>query len=184
MTQAAFSALGDLYLFKLTRKLVSLRAAYTSLLLTALSAYSLYTSVRTFSNTLEASLTTVALYYWPLLIAGPDYVRPDDQECTRCDPAARRYASERRSTRLSLLLAALAFVVRPTNALIWLFLLLRWIPLRMKRSSTASQAIESVLTIGFMLLDAVIIGWVAWSCAALNTRLTQLLGTTARSCSR
>ncbi|KDN42090.1 glycosyltransferase family 22 protein [Tilletiaria anomala UBC 951] len=184
LTQAIFAAFGDFYTFKLARRIVSPLAAYVTLLLTAASPYALYTSVRTFSNTLEANLTVIALYYWPLTIAHPDYVPHEryckcdsdemrnsrgakasearineDKEMDDDDPGGIRAQNMQRSiTRLGLLLSAVAFVVRPTNALVWLYVVARYVPLQMKRATTASQAIENAITVGSLVVDAVVIG--------------------------
>ena len=59
------------------------------------------------SNSLETSLTTVALNYWPW---------------------NAQYASWRTDLRKSLCIAALACCIRPTNVVIWtyMFVILLW----------------------------------------------------------
>ncbi|KAL5120181.1 glycosylphosphatidylinositol anchor biosynthesis [Pleosporales sp. CAS-2024a] len=104
LTQAFFAALLDCYTWKLAHK------AYGPATRTALAAW--FCSTRTLSNCLETTITTTAIYYWPW-------------HCPR--PAAHGKAADKEkhlaslsALRLSLLLAALACVLRPTNALVWL----------------------------------------------------------------
>lgn len=84
---------------------------YATLFSLLTSPYYLYTATRTFSNTAEASLSTIALYHW--LKSTHD-------------------ASGRRTLALSL--AALACLIRPTNAVLWIFLFAE----EMLRSSRAT----------------------------------------------
>jgi GPI mannosyltransferase 3 len=57
---------------------------------------------------MEASMTMIALYYWP---------------SPREPPASRQYITTNfRDLRISLTFAAIGCILRPTNALIWLFL--------------------------------------------------------------
>ncbi len=74
--------------------------------MTIFNPWQWYCSTRTFSNSLEATLTIMALYYWPWPAPGPG------------TPRARA-----QGRRLSLLLAAAAVVLRPTNLLVWLAVL-------------------------------------------------------------
>jgi GPI mannosyltransferase 3 len=65
--QSLFAALGDLFTWRLARKLYGLdsNAAFAALWMTILNPWQWYCSTRTFSNSLETTLTIVALYYWP-----------------------------------------------------------------------------------------------------------------------
>lgn len=71
------------------------------------SLYWMFTATRTFSNTLEAALCSMALSAWPL-----------------CAADVQRLASGRvrRAYRLALLAAFAAVLVRPTSLVIWSFL--------------------------------------------------------------
>ncbi|CAI4219150.1 unnamed protein product [Parascedosporium putredinis] len=93
--QAVIAALGDFYSWKLAQKLYKddTIASATVLWMTALNPWQFYVSVRTFSNSLETTLTVAALNGWPW-------------------EGAKRL-------RLSLILAATAVLLRPTNLLIW-----------------------------------------------------------------
>ena len=71
-----------------------------------------YCSTRTFSNSLEATLTITALYYWPWkLLSAAKPVKENPKGSSPLDNVW--------SLRASLCLAALAVVLRPTNILIW-----------------------------------------------------------------
>ena len=71
------------------------------------SLYWMFTATRTFSNTLEAALCSMALSAWPLCTA--------DVQRLASGPARRAY-------RLALLAAFTAVLVRPTSLVIWSFL--------------------------------------------------------------
>lgn len=107
LLQAVFATLGDIYTYKLGAKILGEEAGWTSLFLSLGSAFHWFCSTRTFSNSLETSLTVMALYYWPW---------PSKEEKT-----AKRVvlSGPETSLNLSLGLAAVACILRPTNALIW-----------------------------------------------------------------
>lgn len=63
-------------------------------------------AARTLSNTLEMILTTVALNYWPL----PGVVNLKGSKAWL------------KNYQISLIFASIACIIRPTNALIWIFL--------------------------------------------------------------
>ncbi|CAD6907971.1 unnamed protein product [Tilletia controversa] len=123
---AVFAGLGDWYAFRLGRKVTSERTAWIFLVLTCTSPYALHTATRTFSNSLEASLTSAALFHWP-----------------------SSSASSRRQVNLgpSLFFIGLTFLIRPTSAILWIFLgvelLLRSSPSKAPRIIT--QCIFAVL---------------------------------------
>ncbi|KAF1834992.1 hypothetical protein BDW02DRAFT_588513 [Decorospora gaudefroyi] len=110
VTQAVFAALLDCYTWKLAEKVYGRgsRTALTTLALSVCSPWQWFCSTRTLSNCLETTLTSVAIYYWPWQRA---------RERTQITPQHLGSISE---LRLSLLLAALACILRPTNALVWL----------------------------------------------------------------
>lgn len=85
------------------------------LFLQLVSPWQWYVSTRTFSNSLETTLTIAALYYWPWQLLAA--VKP-----TKENPKALNVLANVWDLRLSLGLAAFAVVLRPTNALIWLTL--------------------------------------------------------------
>ncbi|ETI28974.1 hypothetical protein G647_01426 [Cladophialophora carrionii CBS 160.54] len=130
--QALFAALSDFYTWKLASGIYGAQspAALTALALTVASPWQWFCSTRTFSNSLETTLTIVALYNWPWHWALPLRNReettapPDDHVVRSRDKSAHRAESTDDLTRLrrSLLCAAVAVILRPTNVLIWMTL--------------------------------------------------------------
>lgn len=80
--------------------------------MTVLNPWQWYCSTRTFSNSLETTLTIAALYYWPW-----DLVR--DAKANKQEELLQ-VKGNLGSLRVSLILAAVAVLLRPTNLLIWL----------------------------------------------------------------
>ncbi|PWN25469.1 hypothetical protein BDZ90DRAFT_233922 [Jaminaea rosea] len=97
LLQAVLSALASNELFHLARDLGDEHIACSTLLSLLTSPYYLYTAARTFANTAEASLTVFALRR---ALNNPD------------KPGA---------TTTSLAFAAAACLIRPTNAVLWVF---------------------------------------------------------------
>ncbi|KAF2004803.1 glycosyltransferase family 22 protein [Amniculicola lignicola CBS 123094] len=110
VTQAAFAALLDCYTWKLAEKVHGRgsRTAYTTLALSICSPWQWFCSTRTLSNCLETTISSVAVYYWPWHWPGA----VGDREPDNLTQPSR--------LRLSLVLAAFACILRPTNLLIWL----------------------------------------------------------------
>ncbi|KAI0603282.1 Alg9-like mannosyltransferase family-domain-containing protein [Biscogniauxia sp. FL1348] len=115
ITQTGFAALSDWYTWRLAERLYgpSTPVAWSVLLMALLNPWQWYTSTRTFSNCLETTLTSMALYYWPWELLG---VEADEKR----DSAPLETWAQVNSLRLSLVLAAFAVLLRPTNVLIWL----------------------------------------------------------------
>ncbi|XP_066272298.1 GPI mannosyltransferase 3-like [Branchiostoma lanceolatum] len=101
LLQGLFTALCDLQLYKVTRKLHGKGVAQWTLLCQLLSWFMFYCGPRTLTNSMETVLTTAALYYYPW-----------PQE------ASTRVSSKQLVTYLSL--AALSCLVRPTAAIMWI----------------------------------------------------------------
>ncbi|KAE8209699.1 hypothetical protein CF327_g6348 [Tilletia walkeri] len=131
LVQAVFAALGDWYAFRLARKTTSERTAWIFLVLTWTSPYALHTATRTFSNSLEASLTSAALFYWPTpssnLNLGP-----------------------------SLLFIGLTFMIRPTSAILWSFLGLDLL-LRQSPRSALKILVQCTIALFISLLFQIIL---------------------------
>ncbi|KAI4866411.1 glycosyltransferase family 22 protein [Hypoxylon rubiginosum] len=118
--QTGFASLSDWYSWRLAEKLYGHGsvAAWSVLLMTLLNPWQWYTATRTFSNCFETTLTAMALYYWPWELLGTE----DDGN------AGSKYSTvplfgtwnQINRFRLSLVLAAFAVLLRPTNILIWL----------------------------------------------------------------
>lgn len=126
--QACFAAAGDFYTWKLARYVYGRRSTYalTALVLTVISPWQWFTSTRTFANSLETTLTVIALYNWPW--HWPSEVVPEDPRAGKQTDGVRvrddglspqETAGEVTRLRRALLCAALATVLRPTNILIW-----------------------------------------------------------------
>ncbi len=98
-----------------------------ALVLTIVSPWQWFCSARTFSNSLETTLTAIALYNWPwhwTLPVDSGSQRPsrfDAQGLRVRDPDVQGQDSTDELTRLrrALLCAAVATILRPTNILIW-----------------------------------------------------------------
>ncbi|KAI4685162.1 hypothetical protein J4E81_008975 [Alternaria sp. BMP 2799] len=114
VTQAVSAALLDCYTWKLAEKVYGRgsRTALTTLALSVCSPWQWFCATRTLSNCLETTITSVAIYYWPW--QGAATASKGQTQIAHHDLGS---LSE---LRLSLLLAALACILRPTNALIWL----------------------------------------------------------------
>ncbi|CAB4292832.1 unnamed protein product [Prunus armeniaca] len=100
--QSFFSAFGDLYLYKLSVILFGHCVAKWALFSQLTNWFMFYCLTRTLSNSLETVLTLVSLYYWP---------------CMR--PSSSKLPLE--SRKWGLIIAALACAIRPTSAIIWLY---------------------------------------------------------------
>ncbi|KAK6007883.1 hypothetical protein QM012_004697 [Aureobasidium pullulans] len=104
LLQASFAATTDYFIWKLAMKAYGRdsKASSAALFLTVISPWQWFCSTRTLSNSLETTLTTIALWLWPL----------------RNDP--KQPGSNATRLRTALALAAIATVLRPTNAIIWI----------------------------------------------------------------
>lgn len=106
--------------------------------MTVLNPWQWYCSTRTFSNSLETTLTIAALCYWPWELLG-DAKASGEAPLQQRGRVARWVSGvlikvmqtervwadlrDRDSLRISLVLAAVAVLLRPTNLLIWLTVL-------------------------------------------------------------
>ncbi|KAL1302626.1 hypothetical protein AAFC00_002997 [Neodothiora populina] len=108
LVQAVFAALTDYYTVALAVKVYGRgrTPAFHVLPLTVLSPWQLFCSTRTLSNSLETTLTAVALYWWPF-----DASLGVDEHDTR---------QEHNRMCIAFVFAAVATILRPTNIIIWL----------------------------------------------------------------
>ncbi|KAL5548873.1 hypothetical protein UlMin_004104 [Ulmus minor] len=102
LLQSLFSAVGDLYLYKLSNLLFGDRVAKWALFSQLTNWFMFFCFTRTLSNSLETVLTLVSLYYWP---------------CMRPSSSKLPFMSR----KLALAIAAFACAIRPTSAVIWLY---------------------------------------------------------------
>ncbi|KAJ6525673.1 glycosyltransferase family 22 protein [Mycena capillaripes] len=141
----SLASLTDIFLCSLTKTVLGERYVSTALLVSLTSLFHALSLSRSLSNSLETSLTTIALSYYPWT-------------------SGSGIAMDRSRVRLTLGFAALACAVRPTNAIIWTYLFgyLLW----QVRSSTPSFAaiiqdgviISGVTLSGIFALDSLYYG--------------------------
>jgi len=65
LIQGLFAAVSDLYVFRLSLRLSGAQTARWTLLFQLTSWFTFYCGTRTLTNSMEAFLTAVALYYYP-----------------------------------------------------------------------------------------------------------------------
>lgn len=124
--QAFFAATMDYYTYRLATKAYGVRshAAYAALLLTALSPWQAFCSVRTLSNSIETTLTVVALCLWPWqwFVSESNTIEKESGAKSASSARASTVAdssSPSRSLYGALTAAALACILRPTNIIVW-----------------------------------------------------------------
>lgn len=112
--QALCAGLCDWFTWQLAVKIFgpNSNTSFFALFLQLFNPWQWYCSTRTFSNSLETTLTVMALYYWPWAIFST--TTP-----TKENPKPVNVLGNIGSLRRSLCLAALAIILRPTNVLIW-----------------------------------------------------------------
>ncbi|KZV18039.1 GPI mannosyltransferase 3-like [Dorcoceras hygrometricum] len=103
LLQSIFAAFGDLYLYKLSKNLFGDSAANWALFAQLTNWFMFFCITRTLSNCLESVLTLVSLYYWPCITV-----------------SSNAYSSS--SRKFALAMAALACAIRPTSAIIWIYI--------------------------------------------------------------
>ncbi|ETN38706.1 uncharacterized protein HMPREF1541_06743 [Cyphellophora europaea CBS 101466] len=127
VAQAVIAALGDYYTWRLSEAIYGVRslAPAAALVLTVASPWQWFCSTRTFSNSLETTLTIIALYNWPWHWSSDgstkDTGEADAQGLRKRTAVTLSHGDVDETTRLrrALLFAALATILRPTNILIW-----------------------------------------------------------------
>ncbi|XP_065861943.1 mannosyltransferase APTG1 isoform X2 [Euphorbia lathyris] len=102
LLQALFSSVGDLYLYKLSYVLFDCSVAKWALFSQLTNWFMFFCFNRTLSNSLETVLTLMGLYYWPSMRESPG----------KMPPVSRKWG---------LVIAALACAIRPTSAIIWVY---------------------------------------------------------------
>ncbi|MCO5591543.1 hypothetical protein L7F22_045529 [Adiantum nelumboides] len=134
LLQALFAAAGDLYLFRLTKLHWGDYAAQWAIFCQLCNWFTFFCMVRTFSNCLETVLTLAALYYWVVGERLPKF---------KC-------FSSFTARQVALFLAALACVIRPTGALVWVYVGL----IGLVKTDKKSQLLFEVIFIGVMTFGA------------------------------
>lgn len=150
LLQALFSAVGDLYFYKLSNAIFGNFVAKWALFSQLANWFMFFCFNRTLSNSLETVLTLVGLYYWPCMRASPSKV-----------PLVLR--------KWGLAIAALACAIRPTSAITWVYVGL--LELAVTRDRLKFLVLEAVpigaLVLGLScLLDRLMYG--SWVIVPLN----------------
>ncbi|XP_051142628.1 mannosyltransferase APTG1 isoform X2 [Andrographis paniculata] len=148
--QSMISAIGDLYLYKLSRVLFGDSSAIWALFAQLTNWFMFFCINRTLSNSLETVLTLVSLYYWPCLRPSPSAV-----------PSGYRYCA--------LLAAAVACAIRPTSAITWIYIgILELFTTRNKLKFVCLEVVPiGALVLGLtFLLDYLLYG--SWVVVPLN----------------
>ncbi|RDD45763.1 GPI mannosyltransferase 3 [Trichoplax sp. H2] len=99
LLQSIFAAVGDLHIYKLAEIFFDNSAARWTLCCSLISWFNFYCITRTLTNSLETIITIIGFCYWP-------WPWKNDKESPSC--------------KIALSFAAIAFIVRPTSAIIWL----------------------------------------------------------------
>ncbi|KAG9143729.1 hypothetical protein Leryth_018889, partial [Lithospermum erythrorhizon] len=101
VSQSIFAAVGDLYVFKLSRLLFGQHVSQWAIFCQLMNWFMFFCITRTLSNSLETVLTVTSLYHWP------------------CIGSSTK--NSMRSRKWALVLAALACSIQPTSAIIWVY---------------------------------------------------------------
>lgn len=135
LVQAVFAAIGDYYMYVLAKRILGGQDGQWALAASLGSAINWYCITRTFSNSLETVLTTVALAYWPW---------------------NSRMLNVRHYT-LALVIASLSCVIRPTNVLLWMGLgsYLMWKSTR----TLAVMGLPMVIGLASLIVNGVLDYW-------------------------
>ncbi|CAD6443199.1 3eae5b62-b144-466d-a52d-7c5b5f11ee81 [Sclerotinia trifoliorum] len=175
--QAIFAAACDYYTWKMAEKMYGLgsRTGYVTLFMSVFSPWNWFCSTRTFSNSLETSLTITALYYWPwdLAINSGEKIKEQTKEgSTRsASEGVFRTAKSINHLRYSLFLAGIACILRPTNLLIWFCVIM---PIVMSLiPSVAQKTAKSPIQRDYLIIfrEAILCGSLILIISALSDRL-------------
>ncbi|KAL7823458.1 family 22 glycosyltransferase [Trichoderma gracile] len=162
--QALIAALGDWYTWHLAAHVYGSDSNFSffALFMQLLNPWQWYCSTRTFSNSLETTLTVMALTYWPwqLLGAAPYSIKENAAPFNVL-------RGKLWSLRASLCLAALAVVLRPTNVLIWLTIVF----LALTRISLQGTSPLSLSTVVVLFREAILCGSLVVGLSVLADRL-------------
>ncbi|KAF9579497.1 glycosylphosphatidylinositol anchor biosynthesis, partial [Lunasporangiospora selenospora] len=169
--QSVFASLADFYTYRFAFRLFQDQMiANCTLLLSVFSWWNFFCSTRTLANSLEAALTIVALYYWPFdssLDSSQgqhddnsldEIVLSKEAEHTPQHPSKEHHSST--SLTISLALASLTCIFRPTAAILWIFLggyLLLGYLRQGKMVAVISTALQAAVIGGLAILGSAIL---------------------------
>ncbi|KAF7900841.1 hypothetical protein EAF00_003062 [Botryotinia globosa] len=175
--QAILAAACDYYTWKMAEKMYGLgsRTGYVTLLMSVFSPWNWFCSTRTFSNSLETSLTITALHFWPwdMAINSGEKIKKGTKEASTA-PISRGVFKTTESVnhlRYSLLLAGIACILRPTNLLIWFCVIM---PIIMSLIPGVSpKTTKSPIPRDYMILlrEAILCGSIILIISAISDRL-------------
>ncbi|OLN95550.1 GPI mannosyltransferase 3 [Colletotrichum chlorophyti] len=165
-TQAIFAAAGDWYTWQLAVKFygVDSSASWFALFMSMFSPFQWYCSTRTFSNSLEATLTIMALYYWPWELLGDKLTEKENPKPAK---SILHLPGTLKSLRMSLILAAIAVLLRPTNILIWATVAAA----TLSRPLVSSTSVVTMQTVFILFREALVCGALALSASLVSDRL-------------
>ena len=106
---AILAATTDFYTYLLAGKVIGRGSRETALFLSLVNLFHAHALTRPLSTSAETCLTVMALYYWPL----PPHTHPKN---------VPGHSQSESKIALSLFLSAIAFVLRPTNMVLWMVL--------------------------------------------------------------
>jgi len=139
MLHGILASLTDIYICNLTTRVAGARYVNIAFWLSLTSLFNGLSLSRSLSNSLETSLTTLALSTYPWNVQFPSW---------------------RNDYRKSLIIAAMACAVRPTNAIIWVYMIL----------TTGWQFRRQPREILLLAIDTLVVGLAAVLClSALDT---------------
>ena len=138
VVQGLIAAAGDVGCYTLTNNLFGKQVARYGLFLQLVSYFTFYSSVRTFSNSVEAVLCTWALASWPW-----------DGLHDSSTPSM----SSNRSLVRSLSLAALSIVIRPTACIMWMIMGV-YLLCQKKEASNLTIILTQIIPIAITALSA------------------------------
>ncbi|ETV98750.1 hypothetical protein, variant 2 [Aphanomyces invadans] len=156
--EGVFTAITDIFLYKLARTYFDASTAKYALLCQISSWFVFFALSRTFSNSIEACCTTIALSYWPWHFMSGQAKRESGESTT-----------ERRHLRIAVAFAALGCIFRPTNAVLWVFLASS---LLVRSTSPVSLILSTFMPIGVVSIAAMAvvdrIGYGEWTFVPFN----------------
>ncbi|KAH7258258.1 family 22 glycosyltransferase [Fusarium solani] len=160
--QAGIAALGDWYTWQLAVSIYgdNSNVSFFALFLQLFNPWQWYCSTRTFSNSLEMTLTVMALYYWPWELLGA-------AQTTKENPKPAPVPRNLWSLRASLCLAAFAVILRPTNLLIWATIAL----VTLTRISLQGSSPLKPSTVLVLLREAILCGSLVLAVSITSDRL-------------
>ncbi|KAM7183467.1 GPI mannosyltransferase [Naviculisporaceae sp. PSN 640] len=160
VVQSVFAALGDFYTWRLATAIYgnASNVPWAALWMTVLNPWQWYCSTRTFSNSLETTLTIAALYYWPWELLA-------DAKVSKIVPLQLK--SSINKLRISLVLAAIAVLLRPTNIFIWISVL----TVTLTRFTLDGKSPLQTSTIVVLFREIIICGLLALAISVISDRL-------------